>query len=245
LAPPGAKASVLIWVHPEGKSNLFEAGELHPLARSLLRRGIAILAPDVFRTGEFGSATQQEVDKKFAGFTYGYNRPLLANRVRDILTAIAFAQKKMKPDAIDLVGFEKAGPWALIARSLCADAVRRTVVDANQFDFDQVASTDDEMMLPGALKYGGLPTAAALAAPFELFIHNTGPTFREVAAQAYRAAGAANHLTLSSEKIGQEKIADWLLQSEPFYARPAVVFSPQVSRYCRHHRGPWRCRRRR
>jgi dienelactone hydrolase len=246
LSPPGAKASVLIWIHAEGKSSLFDAGELHPLARSLLQKGIAILAPDVFRTGEFGSATHQEVDKKFAGFTYGYNRPLLANRVHDILTAVAFAQKEMKPDAIDLVGFEKAGPWALIARSLCANAVRRTVVDANQFDFAQVASTDDEMMLPGALKYGGLPTAAALAAPCELLIHNTGPkTFRDIAAQAYRAAGAASRLTLSSERIGQERIIDWLLPDGPTIARSAAVSSPQVSRYFRHHRGPWRCRRRR
>ena len=28
------------------------------------------------------------------------------------------------------------------------------------------------MMLPGALKYGGLPALAALAAPGELYVHN-------------------------------------------------------------------------
>ena len=101
------------------------------------------------------------------------------------------------------------------------------------------------MMLPGGLKYGGLPTAAALAAPFELLIHNTGSTtFGDVAAQTYRAAGAADYLTLLSEKIGQETIVDWLLDGGATYAGPGTVSRPQVSRYYRHHRGPWRCRRR-
>jgi hypothetical protein len=129
------------------------------------------------------------------------------------LTAVAFAQKEMKPYTVDLVGFEKGGPWTLIARALCGNAVRRTAVDVNQFDFAQVASTDDEMMLPGALKYGGLTTAVGLCAPAELFIHNVRHnTAFGAAEEAYRAAGAAARLTHSSAKVDREKILEWLLR---------------------------------
>ncbi len=204
---------VLVWIHPSGKSSLLESGEPNPLALTLVRKGITIVAPDVFMTGDFGAATRQEVNAKYAGFTYGYNRPLLANRVHDILTAVAFAQGVVKPDFIDLVGFERAGPWTLIARSLCADAVRRTAIDANRFDFAQVSSTDDEMMLPGAIKYGGMTTAAALAAPSHLLIHNTGPKrVGDAARQVFRTATAADHLTLSTGKMSWEKTLDWLEQ---------------------------------
>ena len=139
--------------------------------------------------------------------------------MHDILTTVAFAQT-LKPDVIDLVGFERAGPWALIARSLCTDAVRRTAVDANHFDFARVSSTDDEMMLPGALKYGGLTTAAAPAAPSYLMIYNTGPSIGAAAHQAYRAAGAADHLTISPEKMSREKTLDWFEQEPSGAAAP-------------------------
>src|SRR5205085_2723157 len=73
---------------------------------------------------------------------------------------------------VDLVGFESAGPWVLLARPLCGDAVARTAADVNGFRFDKVRRVDDEMMLPGELKYGGLPALAALTAPGELLMHN-------------------------------------------------------------------------
>jgi dienelactone hydrolase len=211
LSPLTTSRNVLIWLHPSGKTSLVDGGKLDPTARRLLETGVTIVAPDVFLTGEFGAATHQHVNAKYAGFTFGYNRPLLANRVHDILTVVAFAQREMKPDAIDLAGFEKAGPWALLARALCGDAVRRTLVDANQFDFTQVNSTDDEMMLPGALKYGGLTAAVGLCAPGELFIHNVRYKSMGAAGEgAYRAAGAAGRLTISLEKADRAKIADRL-----------------------------------
>jgi dienelactone hydrolase len=213
LSPLKARRSLLIWLHPSGKTSLFEDGKLNPMARTLLEKGVTIVAPDLFLTGEFGAATHQLVNTKYAGFTFGYNRPLLANRVHDVLTVVAFAQKEMKPDSINLLGLERSGPWALLARALCGDAVRRTLVDANRFDFAQVNSTDDEMMLPGALKYGGLTTAAGLCAPAELFIHNAGhKSINGAAMKAYRTAGVAVRLAISPDKVDREKIADWLLR---------------------------------
>jgi dienelactone hydrolase len=213
LSPRTASRNVLIWLHPSGKTSLFDGGKLDSMARRSLESGVSIVAPDVFATGEFGANPNYRVNTKYAGFTFGYNRPLLANRVHDILTVIAFAQKEMKADAIDLVGFEKAGPWALLARALCKDAVRRTLVDANLFDFTRVNSADDEMMLPGALKYGGLTTAAGLCAPAELLIHNAGRRSVEAMAEdVYRATGAPGRLTVVAGRMDRGKIVDWLMR---------------------------------
>src|SRR6266849_2101703 len=116
-----------------------------------------VLSISPLLTGLVTPAKAPSVDGKYAGYTFGYNRPLLANRVHDILTAVAYAKGLKGVKKVHLVGIGKAGPWVLMARALCGDAVDRCAVDVDGFRFDKVAKTDDEMMLPGALKYGGLP----------------------------------------------------------------------------------------
>jgi hypothetical protein len=153
------------------------------------------------------------VDKDFAGYTFGYNRPLLAQRVHDILTAVAHAKGHEKVKTVHLVGFGEAGPWVLLARGLCGDAVARTAADVDGFRFEKVRTTTDEMMLPGGLKYGGLAALAALAAPGELYVHNhhgtgSGHWLKAV----YEAAGAADKLQRSSDKVTAEKVVAWLLR---------------------------------
>src|SRR5262249_42637018 len=166
---PEFGGTVVIWVHPAGKASLFDKdGKLTPAARAILDRKAAILAPDVFGTGELSPDKPPPVDGRFAGYTYGYNRALLAQRVHDILTAVAYAKGRERPKAVHLVGWERAGPWVVLARALCGDGVvARTAADLNQFRFESVKTTNDEMMLPGALKYGGLPAFLALCAPGE------------------------------------------------------------------------------
>ena len=205
--------TVVVWVDPDGKASLFKDGKLTPDARKVLDRKAAILAIDAFDTGELTPDKPLEVDKKYAGFTFGYNRSLLANRVHEILTAVAFARGHDKTKAVDLVGIEKAGPWVLLARALCGDAVQRTAADMDQFRFEKVRTTSDEMMLPGALKYGGLPALAALAAPGQLYIHNhqgtgSGPWLKA----AYTAAKAEDHLQRESQRQPTDKVIDWLLR---------------------------------
>ncbi len=210
---PEFDGTVVVWVHPEGKASLFKDGKLTPEAKKVLDRKAAILAVDVFGVGELQAEKPLPVDKKYAGFTFGYNRSLLANRVHDILTAVAMARGHEKTKVVDLVGFDKAGPWVLLARSLCGDAVRRTAADMNEFRFDKVRSTDDEMMLPGALKYGGLPALAGLAAPGELYVHaHRGTGASKWLKTAYTAAKAADHLQQQPDKQPTDKVIDWLLR---------------------------------
>src|SRR5690348_18101353 len=49
---PNFNGTVVVWVHPEGKSSLWHEGKLVPAAQAALDKGAAILAPDVLLTGE-------------------------------------------------------------------------------------------------------------------------------------------------------------------------------------------------
>jgi hypothetical protein len=152
------------------------------------------------------------VDQKFAGYTFGYNRPLLSNRVHDILTAVGYAKSLKSVKKVHLLGTGKAGPWVLMARALCGDAVDRCAVDVDGFHFDRVRKTNDEMMLPGALKYGGLPAFAALCAPHDLLLYNhKGTGVGEWIKPAYEAAKASDHVKIEGEKPEADKVIEWLL----------------------------------
>lgn len=160
-----------IWVHPRGKASLIgDDGAPVKAAAQLLEHGISIMAVDVFGVGELAGTAQPTTNPagQYAGFTYagyrfGYNKSVLSNRVHDLLTAIADADSGTHSPVVDLIAFGKSGTWALLAEAAGAASGRdsnlhwnRAAIDLNDFDFDQVKSSGDEMMLPGALKYGGV-----------------------------------------------------------------------------------------
>jgi Acetyl xylan esterase (AXE1) len=205
---------VVIWVHPDGVASLWQDGKLVPAARKIIDDKAMIFAVEVFRTGASSKEKTPAVNKGFAGHTFGYNRPLLAERVHDILTAVAFVRERIPAEKTHLMGFGKAGPWVVLARGLCGDQVARTAADLHQFNFAAIKSFDDEMMLPGALKYGGLPTLAALCAPHELMIHNCqGTGSAQWLNAAYASAGRANSLRRDEGIVGPEEVVGWLLRS--------------------------------
>lgn len=208
----------VIWVHPEGIASLWKDGKLVPAAQAIIDKGAGILAVDLYRTGPAGKeerpTTNMVVSKlAYAGYFYGYNRALVAERVHDILTAVAMVKSYEKTKSIHLVGFEKAGPWVVLARGLCGDAVSRTAADVNGFRFEQVDNFDDEMMLPGALKYGGLLTVAGTIAPHELYLHNTkGAGSAAHLSAAYDVAGQAKRLQRQDGKADDVAVVNWLLR---------------------------------
>jgi dienelactone hydrolase len=204
---------VVVWVHPGGKASLFETGErLVPAAQAILDHRTAILAVDVFGCGEKPIA-KPAVNSAYAGYTFGYNRPLLAERVHDILTAIMVARDSHK-GKVTLVGWESAGPWVVLAKALAGDAVSRCAADLDGFRFDSIRTNDDPMMLPGALKYGGMAAFAALCAPGDLLLHNhRGTGTGQLVPMAYKAANTGSRLTRSAEKLTADKVVDWLLSA--------------------------------
>jgi hypothetical protein len=222
-------SGVVVWVHPDGRSSLFDNDKLNPAVQALVDKGYGVLAPDVFMSGALRGnwapkadakkgpapkskeAERYPVNKGFAGYTYGYNRPVLSNRVHDILTSVLYARDVLKAKTIHLVGWEGAGPWVVPARALCGDAVSRTAVDLNQFRFDKITDVTDENLLPGAVKYGGLPAFLALCAPGEVFAHNhAGTSSGQLGKAAYDAAGANDALKRQPEKARPEEVIAWL-----------------------------------
>lgn len=210
--------TVVVWVHPEGKKSLWQDGKLVPAAQQVLDRGAALLAIDAYGTGELQLEKPLAVNEGFAGYTFGYNRPLLAQRIHDILTAVAYARSHDQTKTVHLAGIKEAGPWVLLARALCGDTVSRTAADADGFRFEKVTKTSDEMMLPGALKYGGLEALAALAAPGELLVSQPSEAGVEKWLKpVYKAAGASDNLQVRAEKIDPAKASEtnavtWLLR---------------------------------
>jgi dienelactone hydrolase len=165
---------IVVWVHERGKQAAFEADgrTLSPEVKRLLDGGAAVLAPDVFLTGESGAPAGRirvKNDDAYFGYNTGYNRTVFAERAADVLTAIAFA-RNLGGSSISLAGRGKAGAWVLAARALAGDAVVRAAVELGGFDFDQVRETTDEALLPGAVKYGGIRGLASLAGPGRTWI---------------------------------------------------------------------------
>jgi dienelactone hydrolase len=200
--------TVVVWVHSKGKSSLLKKGKLVPEAQRILNSKAAILAVDVFQTGELKSKELMPIHKDYAGYTFGYNRPLLANRVHDILTAVAYARGHQKTRKVMLVGLEEAGPWVVLARALCGKTVDRTAADLQQFQFAKVSSVADENMLPGAVKYGGIPAFAALAAPGELYLFNGQGIDQGLLKAAYKAAGKP-YRAGSARPLALAESMDW------------------------------------
>jgi hypothetical protein len=213
FAPNFKGEKVVVWLDPKGKASLFEDGRAVKSLKALTGAGFAVVAPDLLGTGENSFRTPPAIDKNFAGYTFGYNRALLANRVHDALTLIAFGRSMLKAKTIHLVGWGEMGVVAVMARAIVGNAVARTAADLNQFRFENIKETADPMMLPGAVKYGGLPAFLALCAPGQVFVHNhRGTSSGKLPRAAYEAAGAADNLTRATEKIDDAKIVAWLMK---------------------------------
>ncbi len=205
--------AVIVWVDPAGKASLFQDGKLVPSAQAALDKGAAILALDALGTGELTPEKATQVNKRFAGYTFGYNRPLVSQRAHDILTAVGFARRQDGVKSVHLLGRGAAGPWVLLARGLCGGAVARAAADVRRFRFETGMSLADEMMLPGALKYGGLAGLAGASAPAEMLLHNArGSGTGDWLKAAYKAAGAPEKLVHQGEPMDEGKVVAWLLR---------------------------------
>lgn len=210
IPPKFTGEKVVVWVHPKGKASLFDGAKIVPAVRAMCDAGYAVVGMDCFGVGEM--AATLPVNKTFAGFTYGYNRSVLANRVHDILTVLAFT-KFIGAKTTHLVGWGEAGPWAVIARAMAGDAVTRLAVDLNQFRFESIKEEDDPMMLPGAVKYGGIPAFLAVAAPGEVLAYNHAGTMTgRLPRAAYAAVGAEAKLVRDPAKWEDVKVAGWLVK---------------------------------
>jgi hypothetical protein len=170
----------------------------------------------VVKVEVFSDFTDKETLGRIKFFTT-YNRSLAANRVQDVLTALAYVQQTLLAETatkprLTLIGLGEAGLWALLARGL-APRIERTVVDAGQFD-----SASDEAMLqtlpiPGLRRAGDFDTAVTLAPLSSLVIHNTSSKFKtDSLAAVYRRLGRAEDFRAHPEPLSTKQLVELALQ---------------------------------
>lgn len=177
-------------------------GEAASLAQNLAAR-FDVLTIDAFLTGDAKGERKGDV-----GFFTTYNRTDDAERVQDIVTAMAFLHSRHK--RVHLVGMGRAGLWVLLTRAVI-EGDGKTVVDADQFD----ANSDDEFVrrlyVPCLRRIGDVRTALTLMAPRPLLVHNAHPNFpHDWANAAYHAAKAEKRLQWHSELLSADALAAWL-----------------------------------
>jgi len=229
MPSPGEKwnRQAVVWIDKLGKQAMFEQhGKPKAAIQKLLDGGMAVIGVDLFGQGEFTAdgkpPAKARLDPKrthYAGYTYGYNHPVFSQRVHDILSVVALLRHGAHGDPgaekVHLVGLGGAGHWVAAAAARAGKAVDRVVVDTAGFRFARLTAFEDPDFLPGGAKYLDLPGILALAAPHELWLAGEGAEAPEVLTAAYRAAGAANRLTLSSGDQAdkqEEKALGWLLR---------------------------------
>lgn len=223
LLPKNWNKRVVLWIDESGKAGLYGSdGQPRPEIKKLLAAGTSVGGIDLIGQGEFLAAGHPPLKnrrvnnpREFAGYTYGYNHPLFAQRVHDILTLISFARhNEHKPERVALIGLNGAGPWVAAAAAVAGDTVDRVAVDTAGFRFARLTSFDDAAFLPGIVKYGDLPALVALAAPRPLWLTGEKGQVPRIVRQSYTAAGQpAAASTYQGDEAGEAQAAvDWLLK---------------------------------
>ncbi len=152
--------------------------ERDELIASLVQAGHTVATINCF-------PAHQVAQTKYKYFTT-YNRTDAANRIQDILTAVAFLNQTGK---LSVVGLDQAGTPALLARSF-APQIDRMIVDAAQLKSSSDEAFLNWLPIPGLRRAGDFTTAVAVAPLAPLTIHNTGDKFQTgQIAELYRRFG--------------------------------------------------------
>jgi hypothetical protein len=222
LVPKNANGRCLLWLGDAGRSALHGAnGVTSPAVRRLLSAGVTIVGADLLFQGAFLTEGQRVErtrtvanTREFAGYTFGYNHSLFAQRVHDVLTLVKHLRGEqaglaVKVASVDAAGFGGVGPVVAAARAVSGDAIRRAAVDTGGFRFGKLLDFRDPRFLPGGAKYLDLPGLLALGAPHPLWVAGEGAT-PELVSDVYRAEGQAARLTAYTGAEPESAAAQWL-----------------------------------
>lgn len=183
--------------------------------RQLTQDGYGVATLDVLLAPAAEPSEIPQIDKTYYGYTLGYNRSLIAERVRDIVTFLAMAREHERVRQVHLVGRGKTGIWALLAAGQSGVHLDSLSVDTGEFEFAAIDSVQDPNFLPGAVKYGDLEGLAGLAAPTPLLISRQvrkplGPGLG-LLTRIYQAA--EGDLTVSGEPLSDQAVAEHIRQA--------------------------------
>lgn len=172
--------------------------------QTLVNSGLTVVTAELFLTGDAEEAAAYKVDKKYPGLSYCYNKPLVTERVRDIIAVVKAIPVEDGKRKI-LVGDGAAGVWTLLASSvLDSSVVDEVFVDLEGFTFAGIESVDDPNLLPGALKYGGLTGLSRLIHAKSLKVHGVkDPVQFE---NAFKGKNSPNQVTISATSLSSDEI---------------------------------------
>jgi hypothetical protein len=226
LYPRKWNGRTVVWLDDAGKLALRNAdGSVKPAVLKLVNSGATVVGVDLLFQGDFlkdGQPVKQtrkvENPREYAGFTFGYNHALFAQRTHDVLTTVAFLRNTKveahpKSSMVDVVGFGGTGPIVAAARAVAGSAIDHAAVDTAGFRFGKLLDYRDPQFLPGGAKYLDLPGMLALGAPHPLWLagENADAPF---VSDAYRAAGQTKQLTVFAGDASTKEASavEWLLK---------------------------------
>jgi hypothetical protein len=207
-AEPRAVETV-IYVTEHGKGSGREA------IQALVKSGKRVIAVDLRGFGETSPGTVKEgrpstfgVEYKEAFIAMHLNRPLLGQRVLDLLSVVGAVAPK--GGGIEVVGVGSAAPVVLHAAAL-DDRIKAVSIESGLVSWDNVVRTPISTnqlgnTVPGALAIYDLPDLVAAIAPRSLTIRKPvdaagQPADRAAVEEAYRPARAAYEKAGATDKL--------------------------------------------
>ena len=211
---------VVLWVDGEGKAGMFPEGNAHPELLRLVQAGYAIVGVDLSGQGEFTTdrvtlTENRLVDnpRPVAAYTYTYNDTLFVRRVHDLLTVTAWINgDEHSPKALHAISINESGALLAAARAVAGAEFTSVAIATEGFRFANLERWQDAHFVPGAVKYGDLPSLLALSAPHPLWVGDESE-IPEIVAASYRSLRAAD--AIKASKHTGNTIAgavSWILQ---------------------------------
>nr|MDQ3625305.1 hypothetical protein [Verrucomicrobiota bacterium] len=199
---------VVLWLSASGKAGVMENGRLRAELQPVVNGGATVVAVDLFMQGEFLREGESDAPTRWvknpreaAAFTFGYNHALLAQRVHDVLSVLAWLRSSdARPERIALVSLDSTAPVAAAAAALAGPAIDALVLDTKRFHFSEIRDLHDVNFLPGGAKYGDMPGLLALGAPRRLFLMGEDAKAPPMVSAAYEAAGVPDRLRVTADR---------------------------------------------
>lgn len=223
MCPKKWNGKVVVWLDDSGTAAVCDDdGNVNPAVAKLIQAGAAVLGADLFLPGGKAQERARVVGnpREFAGYTFGYNHSLFAQRAHDVLSIVSFlrhADGGPCPNAelksIAIAGWNGTGPIVAAAGALAGDAVDRTAIDTQQFRFGKLLDYRDPMYLPGGAKYLDLPGLIAVQAPRPQWITGEG-TQPDLVTAAYDETSQANAVVTftGDPEVQEAEASEWLLK---------------------------------
>ena len=208
LAPAKANPDVppTLIVHPDGAQWVTSSAQnAGGLAKGLLDKGGIVMGIDAFQTGSAKAPRETSAN----GFSW-FNQTDDANRVQDILTALAYLQKRTGAQSVNLIGLEIAGVWAYFARSMAGPGVQ-LAADLGQFRADTDQEYIDKFYIPGLRKAGDFRAAAVLNSEGRLLVHNAGAEFPTDWVKESARAGGLSSTEVRDGKASEADVLAWAI----------------------------------